>query len=170
MVAPSHLSLRLEAKIFYRIAAFSERVHPSTLPSSSWSNYPTLLGVAKKQALKIKEINWLSCFWLKGSDVRVRDDSMPFAHVAFAVEGCGWSNPDNIPLMVANTIIGSWDRSMGGGNHNASRLAKYCHSEKFALSFQSFNTCYKVRLDESFWPVLKDHIFHFFTSWLHFWR
>jgi Peptidase M16 inactive domain len=48
-----------------------------------------------------------------GSDVRVRDDSMPFAHVAIAVEGCGWSNPDNIPLMVANTIIGSWDR-LGG--------------------------------------------------------
>jgi processing peptidase subunit beta len=51
--------------------------------------------------------------FLTGSDVRVRDDSMPFAHVAIAVEGCGWSNPDNIPLMVANTIIGSWDR-LGG--------------------------------------------------------
>merc|ERR1711942_102490 len=37
-----------------------------------------------------------------GSDVRVRDDTMPLAHVAIAVEGCGWTNPDNIPLMVAN--------------------------------------------------------------------
>ena len=35
-----------------------------------------------------------------GSDVRVRDDGMPLAHVAIAVEGCGWTNPDNIPLMV----------------------------------------------------------------------
>jgi processing peptidase subunit beta len=43
-----------------------------------------------------------------GSDVRVRDDGMPLAHVAIAVEGCGWSNPDNIPLMVANTLIGNW--------------------------------------------------------------
>lgn len=85
-----------------------------------------------------------------GSDVRVRDDSMPYAHVAIAVEGCGWSNPDNIPLMVANTLIGSWDRSMGGGNHNASKLAKYCHKEKFALSFQSFNTCYK---DTGLWGI-----------------
>merc|ERR1719422_1600218 len=33
-------------------------------------------------------------------------DSMPLAHVAIAVEGCGWTNPDNIPLMVANTLIG----------------------------------------------------------------
>jgi len=61
-----------------------------------------------------------------GSDVRVRDDGMPLAHVAIAVEGCGWMNPDNIPLMVANTLIGSWDRSMGGGANNSSLLAKYC--------------------------------------------
>merc|ERR1712037_1043530 len=40
-----------------------------------------------------------------GSDVRVRDDTMPLAHVAIAVEGCGWTNPDNIPLMVANTLM-----------------------------------------------------------------
>lgn len=47
-----------------------------------------------------------------GSDIRVRDDSLPLAHIAMAVEGCGWKDPDNIPLMVANTIIGSWDRTM----------------------------------------------------------
>ncbi len=52
-----------------------------------------------------------------GSDVRVRDDSMPYAHVAIAVEGCGWSNPDNIPLMVANTLIGSWDRLVHSANY-----------------------------------------------------
>merc|ERR1712142_702106 len=55
-----------------------------------------------------------------GSDIRARDDSMPLAHIALAVEGCGWTNPDNIPLMVANTLIGSWDRSMGGGTNLAS--------------------------------------------------
>ena len=43
--------------------------------------------------------------------MRVRDDDMPLAHVAVAVEGCGWTDPDNIPLMVANTLIGNWDRS-----------------------------------------------------------
>ena len=37
---------------------------------------------------------------------------MPLAHVAVAVEGCGWTDPDNIPLMVANTLIGNWDRSV----------------------------------------------------------
>merc|ERR1712223_1841750 len=59
-----------------------------------------------------------------GSDIRARDDGMPLAHVALAVEGCGWTNPDNIPLMVANTLIGSWDRSMGGGTNLASPVAQ----------------------------------------------
>merc|ERR1711990_66332 len=85
-----------------------------------------------------------------GSDVRVRDDGMPLAHVAIAIEGCGWTNPDNIPLMIANTMIGSWDRSMGGGTHNASRLAHYCADKSFCTSFQSFNTCYK---DTGLWGI-----------------
>ena len=68
---------------------------------------------------------------------------MPYAHVALAVEGCGWTNPDNIPLMVANTIIGSWDRSMGGGSHNASNLAHLAAKHSACVSFQAFNTCYK---------------------------
>lgn len=47
--------------------------------------------------------------------IRVRDDKMPLAHIAIAVEAVGWSHPDTIPLMVANTLIGNWDRSFGGG-------------------------------------------------------
>ena len=39
-----------------------------------------------------------------GSDIRIRDDDMPFIYAAIAVEGAGWENPDNIPLMVANTV------------------------------------------------------------------
>merc|ERR1712037_867315 len=85
-----------------------------------------------------------------GSDVRMRDDSMPFAHVAIAVEGAGWTNPDNIPLMVANTLIGSWDRTMAGGIHNALQLAQYCADKNFCTSFQAFNTCYK---DTGLWGV-----------------
>lgn len=36
--------------------------------------------------------------------------------------------------MVANTLIGNWDRSMSGGRANNSPLpfAKYCHDEGFA--------------------------------------
>ena len=65
---------------------------------------------------------------------------MPLAHVAIAVEGCGWTNPDNIPLMVASTLIGNWDRSMGGGANNSSRLASNCaeavEMSKFKVDFR----------------------------------
>jgi processing peptidase subunit beta len=77
-----------------------------------------------------------------GSEVRVRDDEMPLAHVAIAIEGAGWPNPDNIPLMVANTLIGSWDRSHGGGSGMASQLAVECLRGALCNNFQSFNTCY----------------------------
>lgn len=68
---------------------------------------------------------------------------MPLAHIAIAVEGCGWESADNIPLMVANTLIGAWERSQGGGVNNASRLARAAATDGLAHSFQSFNTCYK---------------------------
>ncbi|KAK0090445.1 hypothetical protein PV325_000109 [Microctonus aethiopoides] len=85
-----------------------------------------------------------------GSEIRVRDDSMPLAHIAIAVEGAGWSNADNIPLMVANTLMGAWDRSQGGGVNNACRLAKASAEEGLCHSYQSFNTCYQ---DTGLWGV-----------------
>lgn len=45
----------------------------------------------------------------------MRDDDLPLAHIAIAVEGPGVASPDIIPLMVANCIIGSYDLTYGGG-------------------------------------------------------
>uniref|UniRef100_T1JF61 Mitochondrial-processing peptidase subunit beta n=1 Tax=Strigamia maritima TaxID=126957 RepID=T1JF61_STRMM len=85
-----------------------------------------------------------------GSEIRVRDDWMPFAHIAVAVEGAGWTNPDNIALMVANTMVGSWDRTHGGGPNLSSRLAEIVSKNNACHSFQSFNTCYK---DTGLWGI-----------------
>lgn len=52
--------------------------------------------------------------------------------------------------MVANTLIGAWDRSQGGGTSNASRLAIAAATDNLAHSFQSFNTCYK---DTGLWGI-----------------
>uniref|UniRef100_A0A9L9PX59 Mitochondrial-processing peptidase subunit beta n=2 Tax=Boreoeutheria TaxID=1437010 RepID=A0A9L9PX59_HUMAN len=77
-----------------------------------------------------------------GSEIRVRDDKMPLAHLAIAVEAVGWAHPDTICLMVANTLIGNWDRSFGGGMNLSSKLAQLtCHGN-LCHSFQSFNTSY----------------------------
>ncbi|XP_063049154.1 mitochondrial-processing peptidase subunit beta [Engraulis encrasicolus] len=77
-----------------------------------------------------------------GSEIRVRDDKMPLAHIAIAVEAVGWSHPDTIPLMVANTLLGNWDRSFGGGVNLSSKLAQKACQGNLCHSFQSFNTCY----------------------------
>ena len=39
-------------------------------------------------------------------------------------QGVGWANLDYIPLMIASTIIGNFDRSQGGGSNMASKLAR----------------------------------------------
>uniref|UniRef100_A0AAG5CTA7 Mitochondrial-processing peptidase subunit beta n=1 Tax=Anopheles atroparvus TaxID=41427 RepID=A0AAG5CTA7_ANOAO len=85
-----------------------------------------------------------------GSEVRVRDDSLPQAHVAIAVEGCGWTDQDNVPMMVANTLIGAWDRSQTNGPYSASKLAVASATDGLCHSYQSFNTCYK---DTGLWGI-----------------
>ena len=45
----------------------------------------------------------------------MRDDALPLCHVAIAVEGANASSPDIVTLMVANSIIGSFDLTYGGG-------------------------------------------------------
>lgn len=47
--------------------------------------------------------------------IRMRDDALPLAHIAIAVEGASAASPDIVPLMVANSIIGSYDLTYGGG-------------------------------------------------------
>lgn len=77
-----------------------------------------------------------------GSEIRVRDDDMRLAHVAIAVEGSSWKDADTIPLMVASTIIGSWDRSMASGGNIGSKLGQNASQHNLCHSFQAFNTCY----------------------------
>ncbi|XP_034838393.1 mitochondrial-processing peptidase subunit beta [Maniola hyperantus] len=116
------------------------------------------------------DVELLPCRYT-GSDIRVRDDSMPLAHVAIAVEGAGWTDADNIPLMVANTLIGAWDRSQGGGANNASYLARAASCENLCHSFQSFNTCYK---DTGLWGIyfvaepmqIEDMVYNIQKEWM----
>lgn len=42
-----------------------------------------------------------------GSDIRVRDDSMSHAHVAFCVEGPGHNNPDHLVMDIASCVSDS---------------------------------------------------------------
>ncbi|KAF9983500.1 ubiquinol-cytochrome c reductase core subunit 1, partial [Entomortierella chlamydospora] len=74
--------------------------------------------------------------------IRLQDDTMAQAHIAIAVEGCGWTSPDYYTMLVMQSIIGTWDRSLGASAHTSSRLSSIVHQNKLANSFMSFNTSY----------------------------
>ena len=71
-----------------------------------------------------------------------RFDSHPTAHIALAVEGASWTAPDYWALLVAQTVIGSWDRTLGAASHTSSKLAQEFSKYDFGNSFMSFNTSY----------------------------
>ncbi|GJE97682.1 insulinase family protein [Phanerochaete sordida] len=77
-----------------------------------------------------------------GSEVRVRDDTLPTAHIAIAVEGVGWSSPDYFPMLVMQSIMGNWDRSLGSATLLSSRLSHIISANNLANSFMSFSTSY----------------------------
>ena len=39
-----------------------------------------------------------------GSDIRVRDDAMPLAHIAFVIESPGYEHPDNLALNLCASV------------------------------------------------------------------
>lgn len=80
----------------------------------------------------------------------MRDDTLPLAHVAIAVEGASWTDPDTLTLMVASTLMGAWDRSQGASKRHATPLARAAAEDDLCHSYQSFNTCYK---DTGLWGV-----------------
>jgi processing peptidase subunit beta len=85
-----------------------------------------------------------------GSEVRMRDDSMETAHVVIALQGASFKNPDYFPLLVAQTIVGQWDRTMADGHYLSSRLAQQVAQSQLAHSFTSFNTSYT---DTGLWGI-----------------
>ncbi|KAK7464729.1 Mitochondrial-processing peptidase subunit beta [Stygiomarasmius scandens] len=85
-----------------------------------------------------------------GSEVRVRNDEIPTANIAIAVEGVGWSSPDYFPMMVMQSIFGNWDRSLGASPLLSSRLSHIISSNNLANSFMSFSTSYS---DTGLWGI-----------------
>ncbi|ODV89315.1 hypothetical protein CANCADRAFT_137170 [Tortispora caseinolytica NRRL Y-17796] len=85
-----------------------------------------------------------------GSDVRMRDDLLPAAHIAIAVEGVSWKSPDYFTALVAQAIIGNWDRAQGSSMSQGSRLSYLVSHYKLANSFMSFSTSYS---DTGLWGI-----------------
>jgi len=75
-----------------------------------------------------------------GSAISDRNDDFPFVHLAIAVEGCGWTNEDHLPLTVAKNIIGNWNKGMAGAGSVFGLLGP--RAEKCMESYHAFNHTY----------------------------
>ncbi|KAK9469830.1 Metalloenzyme, LuxS/M16 peptidase-like protein [Lipomyces arxii] len=85
-----------------------------------------------------------------GSEVRIRDDTLPFAHIAIAFEGVSWSDPDYYTALVAQAVVGNWDRTLGNGSFLGSKLTYDVAENHLANSFMSFSTSYS---DTGLWGI-----------------
>lgn len=110
--------------------------HFSGLPVS-----PNPLGLGKSTSAPTKFI---------GSEVRIRDDTQPTCNFAIAVEGVSWSSSDYFPMLVLQSIMGNWDRSLGSSPLLSSRLSHIVSSNNLANSFMHFSTSYS---DTGLWGV-----------------
>ncbi|XP_058069131.1 probable mitochondrial-processing peptidase subunit beta, mitochondrial [Magnolia sinica] len=77
-----------------------------------------------------------------GSEVRVVNNDSPIAHLAIAFKGSGWADPNSIPVMVLQSLLGSWNKSVGVGNYSGSELARRVSADDLAESIMAFNTNY----------------------------
>lgn len=77
-----------------------------------------------------------------GSDVRIHFESDTMAHIALAYEGSSWTSEYAFPLMLLQTLIGSYDRAAGKPS-KASQLIHEVANSELANSISTFNTCYK---------------------------
>uniref|UniRef100_A0A8C9ZRJ9 Mitochondrial-processing peptidase subunit beta n=1 Tax=Sander lucioperca TaxID=283035 RepID=A0A8C9ZRJ9_SANLU len=118
------------------------------LSAAGGVNHEELVGLAKSHFSGVSfeyegdAVPVLSPCRFTGSEIRMRDDALPLAHIAVAVEGASAASPDIVPLMVANSIIGSYDLTYGGGKHLSSRLARLAVEENLCHSFQAFHSSY----------------------------
>ncbi|KAK8208180.1 Metalloenzyme, LuxS/M16 peptidase-like protein [Phyllosticta capitalensis] len=85
-----------------------------------------------------------------GSEVRIRDDTMSTAHIAIAAEGVSWKDDDYFTALVAQAIVGNWDRAMGSSPYLGSKLSTFVHNNNLANSFMSFSTSYS---DTGLWGI-----------------
>lgn len=77
-----------------------------------------------------------------GSDVRIRDDTLPTAHIALAVKGVSWKDDDYFTALITQAIVGNWDRAMGNSPYLGSKLSSFVSHHNLANSFMSFSTSY----------------------------
>uniref|UniRef100_A0A383V9I9 mitochondrial processing peptidase n=1 Tax=Tetradesmus obliquus TaxID=3088 RepID=A0A383V9I9_TETOB len=77
-----------------------------------------------------------------GSSVLDRHPDQQQCCMAVAFKGAAWTDPDSVPLMVMQTMLGGWDRNNTSGKHAGSVLTQKIATDELADAFMAFNTNY----------------------------
>lgn len=77
-----------------------------------------------------------------GSEVRIRDDDLPYLNFVIGVQGVSWRDPDSIVLQVMQNMIGSWSKHTIIGPNSGSELAQIVAANNLCSSFNAFSTNY----------------------------
>ncbi|MEW5299529.1 MAG: hypothetical protein WDW36_002537 [Sanguina aurantia] len=77
-----------------------------------------------------------------GSYVHDRFPDATESSFAVAFRGASWTDPDSIPLMVMQTMLGGWDKNSTVGKHASSNLTQTVAAEGLADAYMAFNTNY----------------------------
>lgn len=157
--------LDLLFKGFQMIIAASGNINHDQIAKDGEKNFKDVSSVFERNTIPNSIANRYT-----GSDIRVRDDSMSTANVAFAVQGPGYENPDFVVMEVASALMGNWDLSHGGGANVSSYMGMVSSSDHLAQSFKSFNLTYK---DTALWGSyfvgermqLEEFLWHLQTQW-----
>ncbi|KAJ6191134.1 hypothetical protein N7519_001155 [Penicillium mononematosum] len=107
-------------------------------------------GIPHEQLVRLAEEHFEAHPEFIGSEVRLRDDTIPSAHIALAVEGVSWKDDDYFTALVTQAIVGNWDRAMGQSPFLGSKLSSHVSHHNLANSFMSFSTSYS---DTGLWGI-----------------
>ncbi|KAL1920048.1 uncharacterized protein VTP21DRAFT_1194 [Calcarisporiella thermophila] len=77
-----------------------------------------------------------------GSEVRVRNDLLPVAHIVLGLEGPSWTSPDFLPMQVIQHVVGSWTKTLGSAGNVSARIAHTAQPNHLAESFSAFHLPY----------------------------
>lgn len=77
-----------------------------------------------------------------GSSVLDRRPDSAQCSLAVAFRGASWTDPDSVPLMVMQTMLGGWDRNSTVGQHSGSLLTQKIAIDELADAYMAFNTNY----------------------------
>ncbi|KAM0015108.1 putative peptidase M16, metalloenzyme, LuxS/M16 peptidase [Helianthus debilis subsp. tardiflorus] len=78
-----------------------------------------------------------------GSEIRKRDDDMPYAYFGIFFKGASWTDPDSFALLVIQLMLGSWTKSTDVDKHKGSQFAQMVGIDELAEHLRAATCHYK---------------------------